>query len=257
MRPVALVTGGARRLGREIALELARQGWDLALHYRHSAAEAEATLGELRGQGARAEGFSAELDDEAACRALVPAVVARLGRLDAVVNNASTFAYDDAASFGHAAMERHWRANVAAPVLLSQALHAHLAGSGREGCVVNLSDQKLVNLNPDHFSYTLSKAALAAATTMLAQALAPLVRVCAVAPGLTLGSELIDEAALARLDREQPFGRRPAAGDIARAVAFLLSCPSITGETLLVDAGQHLAAQSRDFAFQPAARQNA
>ena len=113
----------------------------------------------------------------------MPAVVARCGRLDAVVNNASHFEYDDAASFSYAAMDAHWRANTAPAIVLAQALHAHLQGCGATGCVVNLLDQKLWNPNPDYLSYTLSKAALEAATTLLAQALAPQVRVCGVAPG--------------------------------------------------------------------------
>ena len=118
-----------------------------------------------------------------------------------------------------------------------------------EGCVVNLLDQKLWNPNPDHFSYTLSKAALQSATTLLAQALAPQVRVCGVAPGLTLGSSLIDPDALEALERMQPLLRLPAIDDIARAVRFMMECRSITGATLLVDAGQHLVREPRDFAF--------
>ena len=254
-RPVALVTGAARRLGRAIALELASNGHDVALHYRHSQAEAEATLTELRGLGARAHGFPADLADEAACRELVPAIVAAMGRLDAVVNNAATFEHDDAQSFGHAAMERHWRANTAPAVLLAQALHAHLATRpGATGCVVNLLDQKLWNPNPDHFSYTLSKAALQAATVLLAQALAPRVRVCAVAPGLTLASELIDAERLASLQARTPLQHGVAPEDVAKSVRFLIETGSITGSTLLVDAGSHLVRLARDFAFAEVAR---
>ena len=254
-RPVALVTGAARRLGRAIALELASNGHDVALHYRHSQAEAEATLTELRGLGARAHGFPADLADEAACRELVPAIVAAMGRLDAVVNNAATFEHDDAQSFGHAAMERHWRANTAPAVLLAQALHAHLATRpGATGCVVNLLDQKLWNPNPDHFSYTLSKAALQAATVLLAQALAPRVRVCAVAPGLTLASELIDAERLACLQALTPLQRGVAPEDVAKSVRFLIETGSITASTLVVDAGSHLVRMARDFAFVEVAR---
>jgi len=167
LRPVALVTGGARRLGREIALELAAQGWDVAVHYHHSQAQADATGQALRALGADARAFAADLADEAACRALVPAVLSHFGRLRAVVNNASLFEYDDVQTFGHALMDRHWRSNVAPAVLLARALHAHLAEAGMAGCVVNLLDQKLWNPNPDHLSYTLSKAALEAANTLL------------------------------------------------------------------------------------------
>ena len=194
------MTGGARRLGREIALELAAHGWDVALHYRSSAAEAEATVQELRERGAEAQAFAADLADEAACRALVPAVHAHFGRLQAVVNNASLFEHDDVHSFSPALMERHWRSNVAPAVLLAQALHAQL-GEGQTGCVVNLLDQKLWNPNPDYLSYTLSKAALEAANTLLAQALAPRVRVCGVAPGVTLPSGPMDAAGFEQAHR--------------------------------------------------------
>lgn len=247
-----LVTGAARRIGRTIALELAGHGFDVAVHFHGSAADAADTVAMLRGAGAAAEPFRADLADEAACDALVPAVVARLGRLDAVVNNASTFAHDDVASFGFAAMEAHWRANTAAPVILARALHSHLVrrdAGPRSGCVVNLLDQKLWNPNPDHFSYTLSKAALQAATVMLAQALAPVVRVCGVAPGVTLASGPMTEAEFAAAHRLTPLGRSSTAEDIARAVRFLLESPAVTGTTLIVDGGQHLAAQPRDVLF--------
>ncbi len=230
-RRVVLVTGAAKRIGRAIALELAASGCDIALHSRRTGPEA------------------VDLAIEAACRALVPEVLAHFGRLDAVVNNASTFEYDDVASFGHAAMERHWRANTAPAVLLAQALHRHLEERDATGCVVNLLDQKLDNWNPDYFSYTLSKAALQAATVMLAQALAPRLRVCGVSPGLTLPSGPMTEAEFTHAQQLTPLGYSPTAGDIARAVRFLIESPAITGGTVLVDGGQHLAAQSRDVLY--------
>jgi hypothetical protein len=248
-RPVVLVTGSARRLGRDIALHLGAHGWDVAVHYRRSAEDADAAVRTLRAGGADAAAFAADLADEAACRALLPAVTARFGRVDAVVNNASLFEYDDAASFGHAAMERHWRANTAPAVLLAQALHAHLEGAGRSGCVVNIGDQKTANPNPDYFSYTLSKAALDMATLLLAQALAPRVRVCGVAPGVTLLSGPMTQDELEAARRLTPLQRSSTADDIARAVRFVLESPAVTGTTLLVDGGQHLARQPRDVLF--------
>jgi NAD(P)-dependent dehydrogenase (short-subunit alcohol dehydrogenase family) len=248
-RPVVLVTGSARRVGRAIALDLAAAGFDVAVHFRGSAAEAEETAALARASGARAETFQADLADESACRALVPAVVARLQRLDAVVNNASAFAYDAPADFGYAALESMMRANCASAVVLAQALHAHLSGCADVGCVVNLLDQKLWNPNPDYFSYTLSKAALESATTMLAMALAPQLRVCGVAPGLTLVSGPMDEREFERARRLTPMQRSSTPQDVARAVRFLIESPAITGTTLLVDGGQHLAAQPRDVLF--------
>jgi NAD(P)-dependent dehydrogenase (short-subunit alcohol dehydrogenase family) len=248
-RPVALVTGGARRLGRAIALELAAAGWDIALH--HHTSDPTDTVAALQAVGARAQAFAADLADEAACEALLPAAAAAMSRVDAVVNNASVFEYDNVASFNVATMERHWRANTAPAVLLARALHQHLHGrDGATGCVVNLLDQKLWNPNPDYLSYTLSKAALQAATTLLAQALAPALRVCGVAPGVTLqSSTLMDEQAFEQAHRLTPLGRSSSAGDVARAVRFLLESPAITGTTLLVDGGQHLVAQPRDVLF--------
>mgnify|MGYP005850324117 CR=1 FL=1 len=248
-RPVVLVTGAARRLGREIALHLGRQGWDVAVHHHRSSGGD--TVADLHALGAGAAAFAADLGDEPACRALVPAVVARFGRLDAVVNNASLFEPDHAADFTYDAMERHWRANTAPAIVLAQALHDHLAAraAAEPGCVVNLLDQKLWNPNPDCVSYTLSKAALECATTLLAQALAPRVRVCGVAPGLTLGSAQIDDAKLARLQSQAllGYGARPA--DVAQAVHFLLTARASTGTTILVDAGQHLQPHDRDFGY--------
>jgi len=248
-RPVALVTGAARRLGREIVLDLAAHGFDVAVHYRQSRDEAETTAAEARTAGADAAIFEADLADEAACRALLPAVVARFRRLDAVVNNASVFEYDVPASFGHAAMDKHWRANVAPAVILAQALHDHLSGCAEVGCVVNLIDQKLWNPNPDYFSYTLSKAALEAATVMLAQSLAPQVRVCGVAPGVTLVSGPMTDEEFAQARTLTPLHRSSTPADIARAVRFLIESPAITGTTLMVDGGQHLQRQPRDVLF--------
>jgi NAD(P)-dependent dehydrogenase (short-subunit alcohol dehydrogenase family) len=181
---VALVTGAAKRLGREIALTLARQGWDVAVHCRASRDEAEATAADITALGRRAVVLSADLSDEAACRALLPAAIEALGQVDAVVNSASTFEYDSAQSFSYAMLEKHLRANTAPAIVLAQALAEHVVGRGASGAVVNLLDQKLWNPNPDFFSYTLSKAALESATTLLALSLAPAVRVVGVAPGL-------------------------------------------------------------------------
>lgn len=246
--PVVLVTGAAQRIGREIALHLATQGWRVALHYHHSTAQAAATVAAIQAGGSHAQAFAADLADEAACNALVPAVHAAFGRIDAVVNNASHFEYDDVASFSAAGMQAHWRANTAPAILLARALHAAVGETG-QGCVVNLLDQKLWNPNPDYLSYTLSKAALEAAGTLLAQALAPRVRVCGVAPGVTLLSGAMAAGEFAAAHRMTPLQRSSTPQDVARAVHFLLVSPAITGTTLLVDGGQHLQAQTRDVMF--------
>ena len=248
-RPVVLVTGAARRVGREIALHLAASGFDVAVHYRGSKDEALATVRDAQALGASAAAFQADLADEAACRALLPAVAAHFKRIDAVVNNASSFEYDTAATFSYAMMDMHFRANTGPAVLLAQALHDHLKGCKEIGVVVNLLDQKLWNPNPDYLSYTLSKAALQSATVLLAQALAPRIRVCGVAPGVTLVSGTMTTEEFEKSHALTPLRRSSTPLDVAKAVRFLIDSPAITGTTLLVDGGQHLQAQSRDVMF--------
>jgi NAD(P)-dependent dehydrogenase (short-subunit alcohol dehydrogenase family) len=251
-----LVTGAAKRLGRSIALALAAGGWQVAVHYRSSEQDAMATAAECaRLSSATSAHFDGDFDDEAAVRALVPRVVERFGALDAVVNNASLFEHDNAATLGYAALEKHLRSNAGAPVLLAQALHEHLqarvaAGEAdAQGAVVNLLDQKLWNQNPDFMSYTLSKAALEAAGTMLALALAPRVRVVGVAPGLTLTSHMLSDEKFAQLHSLSPLGRSSTPEDVAATVRFALENRSLTGTTLMVDGGQHLMKFERDFSL--------
>ncbi len=247
--PVVLVTGAAKRLGREIALALAASGWRVAVHYRSSIDDAVQTAADCANLAGAAELFCCDLEDETAVRGLLPLVVGHFGQIDAVVNNASTFEHDNAASFSFAALEKHMRGNTGAAILLAQALHTHVASRGATGAVVNLLDQKLWNQNPDFFSYTLSKAALEAANTMLAMALAPQVRVVGVAPGLTLTSHLLSEEKFAALHKLSPLGRSSSPADVAATVKFALENPSITGTTLLVDGGQHLMKFERDFSL--------
>ena len=248
-RRTVLVTGAARRLGREIALALATAGWQVAVHYRGSAEDAIKTAAECQRLSGASATFDADLQSEDAVRALLPRVVAHFGQVDAVVNNASLFEHDNAESFGFKALEQHLRTNTGAPILLAQALHTHLTARGGQGAVVNLLDQKLWNQNPDFLSYTLSKAALEAANTVLALALAPAVRVVGVAPGLTLTSHMLSEAQFAALHRLSPLGRSSTPQDVASAVRFALENPSLTGTTLLVDGGQHLMRFERDFSL--------
>lgn len=247
-----LVTGAARRLGRAIALDLAAAGWQVAVHYRGSAQEAEATVADCTKAGAAGMqhcALQADLTDPAAVQALVSQAIAACGRLDAVVNNASLFEHDNAGTFTMDSLDSHMRTNAAAPILLAQALHAHLVERDGTGAVVNLLDQKLFNPNPDFLSYTLSKAALHSATTLLAQALAPRLRVVGVAPGLTLTSHLLSQEKFEQLHKLSPLGRSSTPQDVASAVCFALENGSITGSTLLVDGGQHLMRFERDFSL--------
>ena len=252
------MTGAAKRLGREIALALAAAGWRVAVHYRGSLDDATKTVADCAQLTRGAALFHADLSEETAVRGLLPTVIESMGHVDAVVNSASTFEHDTSASFGFAALEKHMRSNAGAPILLAQALHTHISQRQQVaaadapvagGAVVNLLDQKLWNQNPDFFSYTLSKAALEAANTMLAMALAPRVRVVGVAPGLTLTSHMLSAAQFEALHKLSPLGRSSTPEDVASAVKFALENRSITGTTLLVDGGQHLMKFERDFSL--------
>jgi NAD(P)-dependent dehydrogenase (short-subunit alcohol dehydrogenase family) len=245
---VALVTGAGKRLGRAIALGLARAGWDIAVHYRHSHDAARAVAQEIAALGRRAVVLDCDLSDEEAVKQLLPRAVAALDAVHCVVNNASLFDYDSHFDFGFARLDAHMHANVAAPILLAHALYQATPENG-EAVVINLLDQKLYNLNPDFLSYTLSKSALEAAQTMLAQALAPKVRVLGVAPGITMVSGDQSEEGFAKAHKQTPLGRSSTPEDIAAAVAYAAGARAMTGTTLLVDGGQHLLPSERDVMF--------
>ncbi len=249
-----LVTGSAKRLGREIALALAREGWQVAIHFRDSLEDAKSTSAQCTRLSGNSATFRANLGNEPAVRNLLPRVIAHFGHLDALVNSASTFEHDNSASFSFAAMDKHMRSNTGAAILLAQALHRHVqerqaSDPAARGAVVNLLDQKLWNQNPDFFSYTLSKAALEAATTMLALALAPAVRVVGVAPGLTLTSTMLTEEQFKARHKLALLDQSSTPQDVASTVRFALDNGSITGTTLLVDGGQHLMRFERDFSL--------
>jgi NAD(P)-dependent dehydrogenase (short-subunit alcohol dehydrogenase family) len=249
MRPVALVTGAARRLGREIALGLARSGWDVAVHYRRSAHEAHETVAELQALGAQAVCFEADLALESACDRLLDAVIAELGIPLCLVNNASLFEHDTPATCSAARLDQHIAPNLMAPLRLSARLYQSMSEDAR-GVVVHLLDQKLAALNPDFFSYTLTKAALAAALPMQAMAFAPRLRVVGVSPGLTLPSHLQTPEQFSFTHRDTALldqSSRPE--DIVAAILALVANPAITGQNLVVDGGQHLLRVGRDVSF--------
>lgn len=246
---VALVTGAAKRIGRAIALDMARHGWNVVVHYGRSAAEAQAVAADIQSLGRKAVAVKCDLADEAAVKQLLQRASNAIGsRIDCVVNNASLFDYDSAADFTTARLDAHMHANLAAPILLAQALHA-MTPDGAQAVAINLLDQKLFNLNPDFLSYTLSKAALHSATSMLAQVLAPKVRVVGVAPGITMVSGDQSEEGFMKAHAVTPLGRSSTPDDIAQAVCYVASAPAITGTTLLVDGGQHLLPLQRDVMF--------
>lgn len=250
-RRTVLITGAARRMGSAIALGFAQRGWNVVIHHRASPVEADATAAAVRACGVQAAIITADLSETGAARRLFEASLAAFGHLDAVINNAARFDYDAADSFSADLLFGHMQPNLVAPVMLARDLAAHVRARQGRGVVINLLDQKLWNYNPDFFSYTLSKAALESATTMLAQALAPHVRVVGIAPGLTLPSHMQTPEAFEQTHKLAPLGQASTAADIADAAVFVAHNPAITGTTLLVDGGQHLVGFARDFSMMP------
>jgi NAD(P)-dependent dehydrogenase (short-subunit alcohol dehydrogenase family) len=253
MRSWALITGGSVRLGREIGLAFARAGWNVACHYNHSEKQAHALCAELRALGVDALAVQGDLEDEASCQSIFDTTVAITGTaLQCVVNNASLFVPDEANDFDEAQALAQIKVNLMAPMRFGKwmaALHANGAAAHTKPSVIHVLDQKVFNLNPDYFSYTLSKLALERAVSLQAQSLAPTLRVNAVAPGLMYLSgpqsqDNFNRAASANLLRH-PIN--PA--DVASSVVFLAGNASITGTTVRVDNGQHLVPLARDVMF--------
>jgi NAD(P)-dependent dehydrogenase (short-subunit alcohol dehydrogenase family) len=249
-RPLALVTGAARRLGRAIALRLAQAGCDVAVHHRNSGADAETTVADLRALGAEAHALAFDLSDPTALDAGFDRIVATFGRApEVLVNSASMFEWDDIATVTPEALQRHAASNLHAPVLLTRRVFEASTETTR-GLILNMLDQKLWNPNADHLSYTLTKYALQGFTAMMARRLAPRFRVCAIAPGYSLpdvGAASSDH--FNATHDATPLQRGPTADDIAEAAAYLLRAHAVTGQTLIVDGGAHLVPADRDFSL--------
>jgi NAD(P)-dependent dehydrogenase (short-subunit alcohol dehydrogenase family) len=245
MSEVALVTGGARRIGRAIVERLAEAGYAVAIHCGSARAEAEALAAGIEQRGGRAAVVSADLADPAGVDALLPAAEAALGPITLLVNNASSFLVDDITSIDVPTWNRQFSINLRAPSVLAGAL-ANRLPEDRHGVIVNIIDQRVWKLTPQYYSYTLTKAALLTATKTMAQALAPRIRVNAVGPGPTLpnphdGAEAMEQEAAATLLR-----RRVDAREIAEAVLYLAQARSVTGQMIAVDGGQHLGWRTPD-----------
>ncbi|MBK5911195.1 short chain dehydrogenase [Rhodothalassium salexigens] len=248
----ALVTGAGRRIGRHLALSLAARGHPVAVHYNRSGRDAQTVVDRIEGDGGRAVAVAGDLRDEAA----VADLVARAGdALDApirlLVNNASLFDYDDIYTATRQSWDDHMAVNLRAPFVLSQALAQRLARAetGPEtghGLIVNIIDQRVWRLNPSFTTYTLSKAGLWTLTQTLAQALAPRIRVAAIGPGPVLASIHQDRDSFAAEAANVPLQRGPDLDEIARALDFIIDSPSLTGQMIALDGGQHLAWQTPD-----------
>jgi NAD(P)-dependent dehydrogenase (short-subunit alcohol dehydrogenase family) len=243
-----LVTGAAKRLGRAIALRLARDGYDVAIHYRSSRAEAEALAAEIKALGRRTTLVDGELSKESEVATIVPRAAAVLGHLTALVNSASVFEDDRVETATRESWDKHIDTNLRAPLVLTQAFAKQLPASANGG-VVNIIDQQVVNLTPQFLSYTVSKAGLWTLTRTLAQALAPAIRVNAVAPGPSLKAERQSQENFEGHVKATLLQRPSEPADIAAAVAYLLAAPAVTGQMIVVDSGQHLA-WSRDKFFE-------
>lgn len=235
----ALVTGAGKRLGRAIALALAEAGYAVAVHYGEGAADADALVTEITGGGGRAVALAADLAKEDEVAGLIGRAAEALGPLDVLVNNASVFERDEALDATRESWDRHMEINLRAPFVLAQGLAQQLPG-GAAGNIVNILDQRVENLTPHFVSYTLSKSGLWTLTRTLALALAPDIRVNAVGPGPVLPSPRQSQAQFDAQARATPLGRAVTPKEIADAVVFLLAAPSVTGQMIAVDGGQHL-----------------
>jgi len=240
-----LVTGAAKRLGRAIALELAGRGWSVAVHHNDSHDEAEETAKAIREKGVRAIILAADLSNEDETAPLVAKSASGLGSLSALVNNASVFEHDSIDTMSRESWEKHMAVNLRAPVLLAQKFAEQLS-SGEHGAIVNLLDQRVFKPTPEFLSYSVTKAGLHWLTTTLAQGLAPHIRVNAVAPGPTLPSARQSKEHFERQASSTPLGIGASPEEIAKAVHYLIEARAITGQTITVDGGQHLAWRSAD-----------
>jgi NAD(P)-dependent dehydrogenase (short-subunit alcohol dehydrogenase family) len=235
----ALVTGAAKRIGRAIALGLAEAGFDVAVHYSSSLAEAEEVVAAIRALGRQGVALRADLSREAEVESLVPDATAKLGPVGVLVNNASRFERDEWDDATREGWDAHLEPNLRAPFVLTQAMALALP-EGAEGAVVNMLDQRVLSLTPHFVSYTISKAGLWAMTQSLALALAPRIRVNGIGPGPTLPSTRQTEAQFRAQCESTPMHRGSSPDEVVRAVMAILSLPAMTGQMIALDGGQHL-----------------
>jgi NAD(P)-dependent dehydrogenase (short-subunit alcohol dehydrogenase family) len=245
MRPAVLITGAARRLGRALALDFARQGYAVGVHYLGSSDDADAVVMEIEAMGASAHAISCDLADATAVQDLVPQVARALGPLSCLINNASMFVYDDIASLTVEQWDRHQAINLRAPVILAQAF-ARQCPAKAVGSIINIIDQRVWKPTPHFFSYSASKAGLWTVTQTLAQGLAPRIRVNAIGPGPMLQSVHQKADEFAAQERAVPLQRGTNPDEVCTAVRFIQSAPAMTGQMIALDGGQHLAWQTPD-----------
>lgn len=244
----ALITGAGVRIGRALAMALAEDGYFVFVHYNRSAEGARRTVADIQAKGGKAKAVKADLASAKQAEGLVGRCTAPGVKLVCAVNNASIFQLDRAPTATAAVFDKHMAINLRAPMLIAQALARQLP-RGEKGLIVNLEDQKLYNLNPDFFTYTLSKVGLHGMTHILAQALAPRVRVMGIAPGLTLQGLHQTADRFVEQHVANPLAVGVSTDDLVRALRYIVQTPSVSGDTLIVDAGEHLTGRPRDVAF--------
>jgi NAD(P)-dependent dehydrogenase (short-subunit alcohol dehydrogenase family) len=238
-RGAALVTGAAKRIGRAIALALAEDGYDIAVHYGNSRAEAEAVVAAIAAKGHRAIALAADLASEDETRPLIGQAQSALGPVTCLVNNASVFERDEALTVTRESWDAHFETNLRAPFVLMQEF-ARALPTEASGAIINIVDERVWNLTPHFVSYTLSKAGLWTLTQVMAMALAPRIRVNAIGPGPTLPSPRQSAEQFQRQQAGVPLQRGATPEEIAAAVRFILTSPAMTGQMIALDGGQHL-----------------
>ena len=245
-----LVTGAARRVGATIARELAADGWNVIAHYNRSRRDAEHVAREIRFSGGVCDLVHADMTRRSDVEGLLDRCAAIHGSVDCLINNASVFYYDDISSVTWESLHEHLASNLVAPVFLCRDF-ARLFDDRTDGCIINILDQKVANLNPDFLSYTIGKVGLSGLTSTLAMALAGRIRVCGIAPGLALISGKQTRESFEKAWRAPPLRRSTTPDEIANCVRYILSSPSMTGNTIFLDGGESLAGRARDVALDP------
>ena len=240
-----LITGAAKRIGRQLALDLAAVDYDIALHFNESSREAEEVATSMRAMGRKAALVQGDLADADIAERLISSATKQIGPLTGLINNASIFEMDQIGEVSLASWQRHMDINLRAPVMLAQSFAKALPDDAH-GNIINIVDQRVWRLNPRFFSYTLSKSGLWTATRTLAQALAPRIRVNAIGPGPALPSVRMSDAEFAKQESLTLLGRGTSPAEISAAAKFILSQPALTGQMIALDGGQHLLWQTKD-----------
>lgn len=247
MRGTVLVTGGAKRIGREICLKLSEEGFSVAIHYRSSEGDANLLAREIESEGGRSCTLQCDLNDSESVKGMIEEANKSLGDVVGIVNNASYFSFDNLGNLTEETWVEHLKVNALAPLILI----GELSKSRKEkSWVVNILDFKVESPNADYLSYTASRFAMYGLTSALAIDLAPAIRVNSVAPGHVLTSEILDQKTLERVQSQSPLGFGPTSSDISETVAFLANSSSITGQTIFVDSGERFRQMKHDPAFE-------